>query len=64
MGNNDVIVCGDFNLLLNPVIDGLNYKHINNPNARNEVLKLISDLNLFDVWREENIDQKYIYLET
>ena len=58
MGNNDVIVCGDFNLLLNPVIDGLNYKHVNNPNARNEVLKLISDLNLYDVWREENIEQK------
>ena len=27
MGNNDVIVCGDFNLLINPVVDGVNYKH-------------------------------------
>ena len=53
-GNIDVIVVGDWNLLLNPEIDGYNYKHLNNPKARLQVLQLMNNLNLFDVWREEN----------
>ena len=56
--NNDVIIVGDWNLLINPEIDCLNYKNVNNPNARFEVLRLMNDLNLFDVWREENEDEK------
>ena len=58
LANHNIILVGDWNLLLNPQIDGLNYKHINNPKARHEVLKLMNDLNLFDVWREENVDSK------
>ena len=58
IGNNDIIINGDWNLLLNPQIDGLNYKHINNPNARNKVLKMITELNLYDVWREENLEKR------
>ena len=57
-GNNDIIIVGDWNLLLNPNIDGINYKHINNPNARQKVLKLMNDLNLYDVWRDENKDTR------
>ena len=53
-GNSDIIVVGDWNLLLNTNIDGVNYKHLNNPNSRQKVLKLMSDLNLYDIWREEN----------
>ena len=45
---------GDWNLLLNPNIDGVNYKHLNNPNSRQKVLKLMSDLHLYDIWRDEN----------
>ena len=56
-GNNSVIMVGDWNLLLNPDVDGKNYKHVNNPNSRQKVLKLMSDLNLYDVWREENGDK-------
>ena len=56
--NTNIIIVGDWNLLLNPEIDGLNYKHINNPKARLQVLKIMNDLNLFDVWREENLDKK------
>lgn len=55
-GNNNVIMVGDRNLLLNPDVDGKNYKHVNYPNSRQKVLKLMSDLNLYDVWREENGD--------
>ena len=57
-GNNNVIMVGDRNLLLNPDVDGKNYKHVNNPNSRQKVLKLMNDLNLYDVWREENGDKK------
>ena len=56
--NNDVLIVGDWNLLLNPEIDGYNYKHVNNPKARYQVLRLMNDLNLFDVWREENQEEK------
>ena len=57
-GNSDILVVGDWNLLLNPAIDGCNYKHVNNPKARLEVLRLMNNLNLYDVWREENGDKK------
>lgn len=53
-GNHDIILTGDFNLLLDPVIDGLNYKHINNEHSRLKLLQIIANLNLYDVWREEN----------
>ena len=52
-GNTNILMGGDWNLLLDPAIDGRNYKHINNPNSRQVVLKLMADLKLFDVWREE-----------
>ena len=58
IGNNDIIINGDWNLLLNPQIDGINYKNINNPNARNTVLRMMTELNLYDVWREENLEKK------
>ena len=56
--NCNIIIVGDWNLLLNPKIDGINYKHVNNPKARLEVIKIMNDLNLFDVWREENVESK------
>ena len=49
---------GHWILLLNPDMDGTNYKHINNPNARQRVLKLINDFNLYDVWREEKLEKR------
>ena len=58
MGNIHTIITGDFNLLLNPSIDGINYKNVNNPNARQTVLKMMTELNLYDVWRDENNDKK------
>ena len=58
LNNVNIIMVGDWNLLINPELDGYNYKHINNPKARMEVLFLINDLNLFDVWREQNEEEK------
>ena len=55
---NNILIVGDWNLLLNPEIDCFNYKHINNPRARQEVLHIKNNLMLFDVWREENMEEK------
>ena len=52
MGNELYIICGDFNLTLNPNIDCFNYKHINNPKARNFITNMIKENNLFDTFRE------------
>ena len=45
------IICGDFNLVLNPDLDSFNYKHTNNPKVRQTVLKMINDYDLCDVYR-------------
>ena len=45
------IICGDFNLVLNPLVDTFNYKHINNPKSRQAVLKICEDLDLLDIYR-------------
>ena len=42
IGNKDIIINGDWNILLDPQIDGINYKHINNPNARLKVLQIMT----------------------
>lgn len=49
--NEYIIMCGDWNLVLQPDIDTKNYLHINNPRARQEVLRLIDEDNFVDVWR-------------
>ena len=52
IGNELYIICGDFNLTLNPNIDCFNYKHINNPKARNFLINRIQENNLTDTFRE------------
>lgn len=46
-----ILLCGDFNLILDPVKDCKHYININNPKARDEVLKLINDNKLVDIYR-------------
>ncbi|GFO33597.1 endonuclease domain of the non-ltr retrotransposon line-1 [Plakobranchus ocellatus] len=58
MQNQNLIIVGDWNLLLDPDMDGENYLHIYNPRARQAMHKLISNLNLIDVWRDENLESK------
>ena len=41
--NDNIIMCGDWNLVINPDLDTNNYLHINNPRARQEVLNLIEE---------------------
>ena len=45
------IICGDFNLVLNPDMDMHNYKYVNNPKARKTVLSFIESHDLLDVYR-------------
>ena len=52
--NQSIIMVGDWNILLNPTLDGRNYRHINNPKGREAVHKMMNDLDLYDIWRDEN----------
>ena len=42
IGNTDIIICGDYNCVLNPDLDYYNYKCLNNRKAREEVLDIIT----------------------
>ena len=45
--------------------DYQNYKHVNNPKAREVVESMITDLNLCDIWRDLNPDcQRYTWRRT
>lgn len=58
-GNDHIILCGDFNLVLNPVLDyDVNYRQINNPKAREKVLEHIETYGLVDIFREHHEDIK------
>ena len=49
---------GDWNLLLDPSIGCKNCRNINNPKSKSVVNDIISSFNLYDVWRDENLDLK------
>ena len=56
------LLCGDFNLALNPEKDILNYHNINNPNSRMLVLETIKNYSLVDVFRELHTEmQRYTW---
>ena len=45
------IICGDFNLVLNPELDTNNHKLLNNTKTRDTVLKILEDRDLCDIYR-------------
>ena len=45
------VICGDFNLVLDPVKDCKNYTRINNPNSRKRVIEMMNEVNLVDIYR-------------
>ena len=51
------IMGGDWNVVLDTEKDCFNYKHINNPKARDQILENIETLHLTDVWQAFNIDE-------
>ena len=60
-GNENIIICGDWNLLLNPDIDTENYLHINNPRSRKDILKLIEEDNFIDAYRNLHDEKGFIW---
>ena len=45
------IICGDFNLVLDPVKDCSNYKNINNPRSQKKIHEIIENCDLLDIYR-------------
>ena len=56
--NTEFIICGDFNLILDPETDCTNYKNVNNPRSREKVLEFIESNNLTDPFRESHPELK------
>ena len=56
--DNTCILAGDWNLVLEPQIDSCEYININNPRSRDIVLEMITDLQLVDCWRDQNLEKR------
>ena len=57
-GNSSYILCGDYNLVINPDLDYYNYVNINNEKARAKLLEIIENKNMIDPFREVFPDKK------
>ena len=58
VGNTEFIICGDFNLIVDPEKDCTNYKHVNNPKSREKLLEFIESNNIIDPLRENHPELK------
>ena len=56
--NQYFIVLGDFNLVLNQLLDTHNYSGVNNPKAREKLLEIMDDSRLLDYYRVLNPEKK------
>ena len=54
----NLILVGDWNLVMNYEMDTLNYKKKNNVKAREKLLTFIEKLNLIDIWRHTHENTK------
>ena len=52
--NIPIIICGDWNLVMDYNVDTHGYLNENNVKARKEVLNMMEALDLIDTWRSEN----------
>ena len=55
--NEMAIICGDWNMIIDPDLDCENYKHINNPRARSVVREWLDLFDFIDAYRL-NYDEK------
>ena len=53
MNNEKFILCGDYNCILDPLLDCYNYKHINNPKARDKLIEMVETYNMIEPFRDE-----------
>ncbi|RUM94294.1 MAG: hypothetical protein DSZ28_03935 [Thiothrix sp.] len=58
MGNKELLLGGDWNLVLNPDVDYMNYRRMNNRKARLVVLKEIDNLDLGDIWQFQHPNER------
>ena len=58
MENSSIIMCADWNVVMNYELDTRGYKHCNNPKSRESLIQLMESLEMYDVWRERNEDNK------
>ena len=49
-GFDYVVLCGNFNLVLDPQKDSFNCKNINNPQARSKVLEAMIELDMVNIF--------------
>ena len=56
--HDQIIMCGDWNHILNSDLDCENYIHINNPNARRVILNYMDEESLLVAWRIMNENVK------
>ena len=52
VGFENLIIGGDWNLVLDFTLDYYNDKHFNNAKAQEQVENLMINLDLLDIWRE------------
>ena len=52
LSSQPIMLCGDWNVVLNCHNDTINYLKENNPNAQESVLELINTFELDDVYRD------------
>ena len=63
--NKPIIICGDWNLVLDFNIDTYNYVCENNVNSRKAVEEIMSILDLTDTWRSSNpLSKKYTWVSS
>ena len=61
----NLILAGDWNLVLDPTIDYCNYKRTNNVKAQEKMEEIIADHCLVDIWRKLNPQlRRYIWRRT
>ena len=51
-----LIIGGDWNLVMDPNLDYHNYRNVNNVKSQEQVVEMMEELSLIDVWREINSD--------
>ena len=59
IGNDDIIIGGDWNVILNPTLDSRGYvSNGNKPRSRRKVLDSMLELDLIDIFRQIHPDKK------
>ena len=58
-------ICGDFNLVLDPILDLDNYRNVNNPKSREKLIEIMDDLNIIDYYRTlHSNERRYTWRRT